>query len=490
MNKLYLFFTPSVFIVFISVFLPEFHWISALFAVIQIVLFIFLFQQVNKEEDLLKQIDQIALEMSEGNFNSRLLNIPKNSKYKQAAESINLALDEIEVTLKTSIKIFHRAQQGNNHKLGYTDGLKGKFGYTIKSFTGVAKKLIENIKHQQKNEMDSRLSDMRSTKFLNLLATNQDDLKSVTDELTLIEQYTNQVVNTAAEGKQSASQLKDDLSTVTNNIQNLMSNSELLENRIGEISNMVTSITNIADQTNLLALNAAIEAARAGDSGRGFAVVAQEVRNLAVETKVAAEQIIGFVSAIVESSNQICSLSNESNQSLLSFASIANQFDNDFDNYANVSGEIYERVSKSKLLNRLNLIKQELLILMQQIYRVIDSPIDAHKQVLLEANINSNIAMWLQQEGQTDYGHFPAFNNLHSTLDTISVRSVELFEVLDDEKWLMSERSRIQVINIVRDMERSGDNFIKAIDELASEKIRFESSFSSGEDIETEIDLF
>ncbi|TLX71970.1 hypothetical protein E9993_19350 [Labilibacter sediminis] len=190
--------------------------------------------------------------------------------------------------------------------------------------------LIDNIKQLSKGDLSNIKSDSKQKKYkgeLKTLNTNITTLINIFRESILeINQSASRVSNlgdttngiakelssTNTEQASSIEEISASMEEMNANIDSSYNNAnktkkqtELTNNNLRDsnqsalellqamhlIAEKIKVIDQIATQTNLLALNASIEAKQAGEAGKGFNVVAGAVRQLAENSKKAADEI-------------------------------------------------------------------------------------------------------------------------------------------------------------------------------------------------------
>ncbi len=100
------------------------------------------------------------------------------------------------------------------------------------------------------------------------------------------------------DGSKSVQETIDGMNKIKTQMESIAGIVIQLSEKSNTISEIATTVNDLAEQSNLLAVNASIEAAKAGEQGKGFTVVAQEIKNLAERSKESTIQIRSILADI------------------------------------------------------------------------------------------------------------------------------------------------------------------------------------------------
>lgn len=186
-----------------------------------------------------------------------------------------------------------------------TDELTGLVGQVQKSGIQVNTSVTEiaaTARQQQAtaNEIAATTTEIGATSK-EISATSRELVRTV-GEVSVVADQSAQL---ASNGQAGLAQMEATMRAVMDASASINAKLTVLNEKAGNIGQVVVTITKVADQTNLLSLNAAIEAEKAGEFGRGFAVVATEIRRLADQTAVASydiEQMVKEIQSAVSAS--------------------------------------------------------------------------------------------------------------------------------------------------------------------------------------------
>jgi twitching motility protein PilJ len=274
----------------------------------------------------ISHIANVATQAASGNLQARA-KVQSQDELGQMAKAFNSMLDRITALVQTEeerdvmqkrlmqfLVLVSEVGKGDLSKRGeVTADMFGNLADAFNLMTARFGQLLKQVREsaERVNKSAGTLRDSagqmsgtarhqaeESVRTLNAVEQLASSMRQVADTAGASSESAKQVLAATERGNDAVQETVRDMHSIRSAVQRMSKQVKGLGDRSLEISQIVSTIRDIANQTNLLALNAAIEAAGAGEAGARFAVVADQVRKLAESSTQATREIADLVKVI------------------------------------------------------------------------------------------------------------------------------------------------------------------------------------------------
>lgn len=338
------------------------------------------------------------------------------------SKMISVPLNQVVNTMKQTEDgdLRHRTNINSEDELGY---LGKAFNMMIDKFSALiidTKKAVDQV--VQLGELMNQSADQLTQTSEGVATAMEQITRGTTEQSTEIEKTSSTILH-LAEGIDQMMQRTGEIEEIAHTTKRLSLNSQSAMNQLltkaketGEITDLVyknindltieaneiekitETITGFAERANLLAINTAIEAARVGEAGRGFAVLADEINNLGIQSKKAAEMINSILSRIQKKALISAEYVGEAHQIVDEHFTAVTTVNDSFAEIITAMDKTVTMINQAALdLTQVNLLKESSVDSMLTINSISGETASAAEEVSAAAEEQASTAAQLQQ---------------------------------------------------------------------------------------------